>query len=163
MPKKPSPNRIKRHQIYTVWEAAETLRLHRQTVIRWIKDHELDADRTRRPWLIAGEHLKAFLEARRGESRTRLATGEIYCLPCRRPQLPAERMADFRMKSATTGILSGLCPACERLMHRIIRRADLEPMRAILDVTVRQAVAGIVGGEAPCVTVTSSKARRHHG
>ena len=52
MPKHPSPQRVKRHQIYTVWEAADAVGVHRQTVIRWIKDKGLSADMSRRPWLI---------------------------------------------------------------------------------------------------------------
>ncbi len=41
MPKNPSPQRVKRHQIYTVWEAADAVGVHRQTVIRWIKDNRV--------------------------------------------------------------------------------------------------------------------------
>jgi putative transposase len=33
MPRLPSPNRIKTHYVYTVWEAAQALGRHRQTVI----------------------------------------------------------------------------------------------------------------------------------
>ena len=49
MPKHPSPHRVKRHQIYTVWEAADAVGVHRQTVIRWIKEKGLPADTSRRP------------------------------------------------------------------------------------------------------------------
>ena len=37
MPKKPDPRRIKRHRIYTPYEAGEALGVHQQTVLRWIK------------------------------------------------------------------------------------------------------------------------------
>ncbi len=37
----PSPNLIKTHYVYTVWEAAQALGRHRQTVVRWIKDKGL--------------------------------------------------------------------------------------------------------------------------
>lgn len=40
-----SPNKIKAHRIYTVWEAAEALGKHRQTIIRWINDKGLTADK----------------------------------------------------------------------------------------------------------------------
>ena len=58
MPRMPSPNRIKTHYVYTVWEAAQALGRHRQTVIRWIKDKGLVADRSKVPWLIQGKDLK---------------------------------------------------------------------------------------------------------
>ena len=72
MPKHPSPQRVKRHQIYTVWEAANVVGVHRQTVIRWIKDKGLSADMSQRPWLIEGREFKAFLEERRSRGKCRL-------------------------------------------------------------------------------------------
>ncbi|RYH08454.1 helix-turn-helix domain-containing protein [Tropicimonas sp. IMCC6043] len=163
MPKKPSPNRVKTHRVYTVYEAADALDLHRQTVIRWIRHHGLRADCSKRPWLIEGRDLKGFLTKRRQKDRVTLKIGEIYCLPCRQAQVPAGHMADFRMKTATSGVLSGICPACDRMMNRIIGRADLEAFRAVLDVTVQQAVTGIVGVSTPCLTVTQKEARRANG
>lgn len=163
MPKKPDPGRIKRHRVYAVSEAASALGVHRQTVIRWIGDHGLDADRSRKPWLIAGAELKRFLAARRRAGRTRLAPGEMYCLPCRCASLPAERMAEFQMRNARTGVLVGLCPACARLMHRFLRRADLDSVRAVLDVTVRPALVGIVGASSQAATVIRKGARHGHG
>lgn len=50
-----SAHRIKTHQIYSVWEAANALGKHRQTVIRWIKTGGLVADTTQKPWLIRYE------------------------------------------------------------------------------------------------------------
>ena len=44
-----SPNKIKAHRIYTVWEAAEALDKHRQTIIRWINDKGLTADKGKNP------------------------------------------------------------------------------------------------------------------
>jgi excisionase family DNA binding protein len=163
MAKKPSPARIKKHRIYTTWEAAEALGLHRKTIVRWIKNHGLQAEQTRKPWLIDGAGLKAFLEARRGKDKARLASGEVYCLPCRAARVPAERMAEFQMQSQTKGVLSGICPVCDRLMHRFLRRADLDAMRTILDVTLRPAVTGIVGVEDPAASVPYKQARQTHG
>lgn len=72
MARLPSPNKIKTHQVYTVWEAAQALGRHRQTVIRWVKNDGLIADRTRVPWLIRGEDLKQFLGHRRAKSKTKM-------------------------------------------------------------------------------------------
>jgi len=65
MARLPSPNIIKMHNIYTVWEAAEALGMHRQTILRWINDKGLIADKSSKPWLIDGKCLKAFLGLRR--------------------------------------------------------------------------------------------------
>ncbi len=163
MPKKPSPNRIKTHRVYTTYEAADALDLHRKTIVHWITRSGLEADRSQRPWLIEGRNLKAFLADRRQCGKVRLNVGEIYCLPCRQARIPAGRMADFRMKSITTGVLSGICPDCDHMMNRIIRRSDLDRFRAILDVTVQKGVAGIVGVSTPFATLPQTEARRSHG
>ena len=65
MPKKPSPNLIKKHRVYTPWEASNALGVHRQTVLRWIKGKGLVADKAGTPWLIKGYDLKSFLGERR--------------------------------------------------------------------------------------------------
>lgn len=66
-------NRIKSHLVYTVWEAAEALGGHRQTIIRWIKHKGLEADRSRKPWLIEGRALREFLGARQRKAKCKLA------------------------------------------------------------------------------------------
>ncbi len=163
MPKHPSPQRVKRHQIYTVWEAANAVGVHRQTVIRWIKDKGLSADTSQRPWLIEGKALKAFLEERRTRGKCRLRPDQIFCLPCRGPKNPDGRMVDFHLKTSTTGTLIGICPDCGRLMHRIIRRADLGQIRAQLDVTISKAVPRLVGPDVPLETVTFKQEAQTHG
>lgn len=162
MPKKPSPGRIKRHRIYTPWEAAEALSLHRQTIIRWIKDAGLIADDSLKPWLIKGADLKHFLGERRRAGKCKLALHQLYCLPCRAPQTPDGRLADYQQRTDQTGNLSGLCPACGRLMNKAIRRFDLEAIRAKLDVSVRQADPRLVSLSAPSVTVTLHEPGKHH-
>lgn len=154
MPKKPSPNLIKRHRIYTAWEAAEALHLHRQTVIRWIKSQGLSADTSIKPWLIKGSDLKTFLGERRSLDKCKLALHQLYCLPCRTPQTPDGLLADYQQRTDQTGNLTGLCPCCGRLMNKAIRRVDLEAIRAKLDVTVQQADPRLVSPSNPSVTVT---------
>ncbi|KMK68599.1 helix-turn-helix domain-containing protein [Puniceibacterium sp. IMCC21224] len=135
----PSPNRIKTHQIYTIWEAAEALGRHRQTVIRWIKDKGLIADQSRVPWLIRGADLKDFLGHRRAKVRTRLALHHLYCLGCKEPQEPDGKFAEYSQQTATTGMLKALCPACGCILNKVVKRADLEVIRAKIEVAVQQA------------------------
>lgn len=153
MPKHPNPCRIKRHRIYSVCEAAQSLGLHRQKVIRWIKDKGLAAERGQRPWLIEGAILKDFLRARRSKARRKLGPAEIYCLPCRAVRRPAAGMAEYRPLTPATGQLIGLCPTCERLMHRIVARADLDQIKGNLDVTFARPDPRPVGTGDPCESV----------
>lgn len=162
MPKKPSPNLIKKHLVYDPFDAAEALGLHRQTIIRWIKDQGLPADTSTRPWLIRGADLKSFLGQRRANGKCQLALHQIYCLPCRAPQTPDGLLAEYWHRTARTGSLVGSCPSCGRLMYKAIRRADLEAIRAKLDVTVKQADARIVSQSNPSVTVTKKGYEKRH-
>lgn len=134
-----SPNKIKVHRIYTVWEAADALNKHRRTIIRWINEMGLAADKSQKPWLIKGTDLKVFLGFQRAAAKCKLSLHHIYCLGCRLPQEPAGKFADYTQQTATTGMLSALCPACECVMNKVVRRADLEAIRAKIEVTVRQA------------------------
>ena len=163
MPKNPSPQRVKRHQIYTVWEAADAVGVHRQTVIRWIKNKGLSADTSQRPWLIEGRVFKTFLEERRTRGKCRLRPGQIFGLPGRGPKNPDGRIADFHLKTPTTGTLIGICPDCGRLIYRIIRRADLGQIRAQLDVTISKAVPRLVEPDEPLETVTFKQEAQTHG
>ncbi|MEO1686687.1 MAG: helix-turn-helix domain-containing protein [Pseudomonadota bacterium] len=136
MPKRPSHHRVKTHLVYTVAEAAEATGVHRQTVIRWIKAQGLSATCDQRPWLIRGAELKVWLRDRRDRGRTSLGAGEIYCLPCRKPVKPDGDLAEYRARTERTGLLAGICPCCEGMVHRIVREADLDRVAADLDVTV---------------------------
>lgn len=162
MPKKPSPNRIKKHLVYSIWEAAEALRVHRQTVISWIKDKGLIADTSIKPWLIKGADLKTFLGERRSAGKCKLALHQMYCLPCRIPQTPDGRVADYQQRTRQTGNLMGLCPDCGRVLNKAIRRADLEAIRVKLDVTVKQADPTLVSPSTPPVTATINIQGKQH-
>ncbi|SFR47907.1 helix-turn-helix domain-containing protein [Litoreibacter janthinus] len=139
MPRFPAPSRIKSHRIYTVWEAAEALGRHRQTIIRWIKEKGLIADRSQRPWLIRGSDLKVFLGQGRKKSRCKLNLHQLYCLGCKLPQEPDGKFADYLQTTPSSGMLSALCPDCGCIMNKMIRRADLGAVRAKIAVTVQQA------------------------
>lgn len=168
MPKKPSPRLIKTHRVYTPADAAGALGVHRQTILRWINIEDLYAVRSGGTWLIEGRDLKDFLGARQTQGKCKLKVEEIYCLPCRAAQLPAGRMADFKLQTSQSGQLIGLCPVCERAMQKAVRRSDLERIRSVLDVTIQQAEPRIVGEPYPPVTVTlkeecGTHAKKHTG
>ncbi len=154
MPRRPSPSRIKTHRVYTPWEAANALGVHRQTVRRWIKDKGLPADTSSKPWLIEGADLKAFLGQRQTKYRCKLDLHHCYCLGCKGPREPDGRMADYIQQTPTTGMLTALCPICGALMNKVVRRADLEAIRAKIDVTIQRASPRLVSRKDAPLTVT---------
>jgi excisionase family DNA binding protein len=128
---------IKLHRSYKVEDAARLRNVSKRTVRRWIKAG-LPAVADRKPILILGEDLLAFLAARKHRSR-RCQPEECYCVKCREPRRPAGGMADFIPLTIKTGNLRGICPVCGSIMHKRIRCDAVEALRQVLDVTAAQA------------------------
>lgn len=134
----PNPRRIKIHRSYTVDEIARALGVHKGTVRNWRKQG-LDAIDQRKPVLILGRTLCQFLEARRLKAKQTCPPGYLYCVRCRVPKRPALQMADYIPFTVVTGNLRGICPDCERLIHRRVALAKIDTVRGDLDITFPEA------------------------
>jgi hypothetical protein len=130
----PNSRRVKKHRSYTVEEAARLFGCHRNTIRHWQKQGLKPVD-GKRPVVFEGLTLAAFLEARRGARRRCLKPGEIYCLPCRAPREPAGDVVEYVHLTEARGNLRGICPTCDRLIHRVVSRAQIEAVRGKLNVT----------------------------
>lgn len=126
--------KVKRHHSYTVDEAARTVGAARGTVRRWL-DKGLPAIRDRKPFLILGDDLAAYMAGRARPKRS-CPPGTCYCVKCREPRRPAGNMAEFMPINAHSGNLRALCPDCGSLMHRRTSASQLAAIRAILDVAI---------------------------
>jgi excisionase family DNA binding protein len=126
--------RIKLHHSYTVNEAARVIGAARGTVRRWL-DKGLPAIRDRKPFLILGEDLVAYMAGRARPKRT-CPPGTCYCVKCRDARRPDGNMAEFVPINAHSGNLRALCPDCGSLMHRRTAASQLAAIRAILDVAI---------------------------
>jgi len=124
---------IRSHHVYTAVEAAIALGRTPRTVRRWITHEGLAAATDQRPWLIDGRDLKAFLDHRASERKVTLGDDQMFCLRCREARRPALDLVDYLPNGPATGLLQGICPVCDRVMHRAIRRADLPRFLAIFD------------------------------
>ena len=121
----PNPRLVKIHRNYTVEEIANLFDKHRNTVRNWIKQSLSTLD-DKRPILILGRDLSAFLQARRAKNKQPCKAGEIYCLRCRSPKVPAGNMVDYQHVTESLGNLFGICPDCEAGMNRRTSLAKLE-------------------------------------
>lgn len=127
--------RAKIHRCYSVAEIEKLLDVHKNTVLRWISCG-LTPIEAKRPLLIHGSELRAFLDARKPRKQPCRA-GELYCVKCRLPKRPACDMVDYVARSSTTGTLQGICPTCESMIYRAVKRADLDAVCAGLIVSQR--------------------------
>ena len=100
--------RVKIHRSYTVEEAADVFRVHKNTVRDWLRAGLQPID-GRRPILILGRQLASFLHARREHKRQRCRPGELYCFRCRAPRTSAAGRAEYLPITAEFGQSEGMC------------------------------------------------------
>ncbi|MFM9942895.1 MAG: helix-turn-helix domain-containing protein [Hyphomicrobiaceae bacterium] len=125
MPRTFDARRVKLNHSYTIWEAADLLGAHRNTVHAWLKAG-LPYMQDKRPWLILGRDLRAFLDRRKKANRVRCPPDHLYCLRCRTPRLPAGMMLDYTPVTAKFGNLKGLCSVCHAWTNRKVSLAKVE-------------------------------------
>jgi excisionase family DNA binding protein len=131
----PNPRLAKIHRNYTVEEVAGVFGVHRNTVREWVK-RGLPTSDDRRPMLILGADLVAFLRARRVKNKRTCEPGEMYCVRCRAPRAPAGDMAEYKPVTATLGNLIAICPDCDAWMNRRVSLAKLGPIQSQMDITM---------------------------
>ena len=146
----PNPRLVKIHRNYTVEEVARLLGVHKITVRAWIKQGLPTID-DKRPMLILGRDLSAFLKAKRTKNKRSCKPGEIYCLRCRVPKISADNMVDYHPHTETLGNLFGICPDCGSGMNRRVNLAKLDQGRGQLEITMPQGLPRIVDSEQPSV------------
>lgn len=150
--RRPNPRLVKIHRSYTVEEIAKLFDIHKNTVRAWIKQGLPLCDE-KRPALILGRELVAFLQARRTKNKRACHPGEIYCVRCRSPKKPAADMVEYRADTEKVGNLIALCPDCNSLMYRRASLAKLKHVMGQMSITFTQALPHI--GESNQPTVNS--------
>lgn len=123
MARRVSIKRIKAHRSYDMCETAETVGVTPQTVRAWIKQG-LPALTERRPYLILGFHLRAFLVARERQRKRPLNVGEFLCPRCRVPRRPALGLTERSTLSNGRSVLRGFCEVCEAPCSRFVEASE---------------------------------------
>jgi Helix-turn-helix domain len=136
--RRPNYRLVKIHRSYTVEEVACLFGTHKNTVRAWVKAGLPTSD-SKRPTLILGNDLAAYLKARRTRNKQPCKPGEIYCVRCRAPKRPAGNMAEYQPTTATLGNLIGICPDCEGMIYKRTSRAKLSEIPVNLTITFTEA------------------------
>ncbi len=101
---------------------------------RWVKDGLATIDE-KRPMLILGHFLVAFLQARRVKNKQTCKPGELFCVRCRTPKPPAGDMAEYFPINEKFGNLVAICPDCDAFMNRHVSLAKIGQVRGKMDIT----------------------------
>lgn len=136
--RRPNPRLVKIHRSYAVEEIACLFSIHKNTVREWVKAGLPTCDR-KRPMLVLGRELAAFLQVRRTKNKRPCQSGEIYCVRCRTPKSPAGDMAEYQPITQTLGNLIGICPDCESMIYRRVSLVKLPQIQGKLNVTFSEA------------------------
>lgn len=146
----PNHRLVKIHRSYTVEEIAKLFSSHKNTVRRWIKDGLTSID-DKRPILILGHVLVAFLQARRIKNKQTCKVGELYCVRCRAPKSPGGDMAEYLPITEKFGNLVAICPDCYSFMNRHVSMAQIGEFRGKMDVCFPEALRHIIESTKPSV------------
>lgn len=133
----PNHRLVKIHRSYTVEETAELFGIHKNTVRAWVKAGLAPSDEMR-PMLILGRELVAFLQRRRAKRKRPCNPGEIYCVRCRAPKIPAEDMAEYQPDNETVGNLVAICPDCNAMINRRVSLAKIDQVRGRMEICFRK-------------------------
>ncbi|OQX19913.1 MAG: hypothetical protein BWK76_03215 [Desulfobulbaceae bacterium A2] len=150
--KKRHPNHrlVKIHRNYTVEEIAELFGIHKHTVRSWIKGGLAITD-DKRPMLILGHDLVAFLKSRRSKNKRPCKPGELYCVRCRTARTPAADMAEYIPVTEKFGNLIAICPDCGVIMNRRVSLAKIDQICGEMEISFPQALRHIVESSEPTV------------
>jgi hypothetical protein len=148
--RRPKHRRVKVHRSYTVEETAILVGAHKNTVREWIKIG-LPVIDDKRPMLILGHDLADFFKARRTKNKRACQPGQMYCVRCRAPQMPAGNMADYVPDTDKLGNLKAICPSCDSIMNRRVSRAKLAQVCGELEIAFPQGLDQVSNSVQPTV------------
>lgn len=131
--------RAKMHRSYTYDEAAHLLGVHPRTIKGWRKKG-LPVIDDKRPHLILGKDLRAFVKNAKASDKKPCGAGELFCLSCRKPSKPAGGMVDIiQNRDGLASNLYALCEACERPIYQRANDRTIAQFQGLYAVTERQA------------------------
>jgi hypothetical protein len=146
----PNHRLVKIHRSYTVEEIAKLFGIHKNTVRRWVKDGLATTD-DKRPMLILGHVLVAFLQVRRAKNKQTCKPGELYCVRCRAPKPPAGDMAEYSPITEKFGNLVAICPDCDAIMNRHVSLAKIGQVCGRMDISFPEALRQLIESANPTV------------
>ena len=131
-----NPNLILSYRSYTV-ERLCTLyaskKLHAQTIRRWVKFDKLEVV-CKKPLLIYGESLKAFLYARNEGHKKTLKIDQLKCVKCKGFFTPKDKIITLYRNKNGSLRATGYCTPCNHPSSRFYKKSDEPTLRKLFKV-----------------------------
>lgn len=151
----PNPRLVKINRNYSVEDISRLFKIHKNTIRKWLKK-DLPSIDDLRPTLVLGRELSSFLIKRRARVKQKCGPGQMFCLACRAPKVPAGKIVDCTPTGSNSGNLCGICPDCNRMIFRRVNLEKLEAVQGDLEVTFTQPRVRLAEIESPSVNCDSS-------
>ena len=128
--RKPDFRRIRPSKAYLLPEIAASLDRSDATVRRWFRDG-LPALDGRRPPLVLGSDLKAWLKAKWSARKQKCKPDELFCCKCRKPREPRPGSVRIVPNNEKTVSVKAECGMCGTRMTKIGSRAKIAEIEGI--------------------------------
>jgi hypothetical protein len=106
-------NLVKLSYSYEPAEIVKLFGIHRNTVRHWLKEGLVSID-DRRPILVSGAELRAFITGRQQARKQKCGPGEFFCFRCRATRKPWGGMADFSILNNKISKVIAFCSVWKR-------------------------------------------------
>jgi hypothetical protein len=120
---------IKSVLTYEISEAAVALGVSVATIRNWIKDG-LPVMATKKPFLISGAELRAYLQSKNDSAKKPLNENELNCFHCRAGRKPIGLAVVCHPNTPKTSRLAGECERCGGAASRLISNSRREEFAA---------------------------------
>lgn len=110
--------RIKSELTYTPSEIERALGVHKNTVLKWLRDGLKRID-TERPYLVYGQELVNFLRQKQQNRHQTCLPHEMFCVKCQKPQFVLNNAVDIEIYNQKQLIIRGICVTCQTKVNKL--------------------------------------------
>jgi len=103
-------------QSYTIDELAKVYEMNKKTCLRWIEEGLKILPGGKKPILMLGSEIKAFIHLKNSKKKVRLKRDEFYCLKCKSPRRAKRGTITKKWDSKR-----GVCSVCNGKMVKKIK------------------------------------------
>ena len=126
-------NKIKYWLCYDIDAICRLCGIHPKTALAWLKKG-LEAIDNKKPILVYGYNLKAFLGNLNKLNKSSTSFEEMFCMKCKEPRSPLKKqiqLEQFEQKLLKT---KAICQTCKTRMNKPYKLEDLPQLKRIFNV-----------------------------